>query len=213
MADLYDLWTEKEYQNFILMVDWRQPRKPVPENVPVILPGGSQAKDADGKANLTLWLFDTTIRKIKDRVDIQDVVDLTPETYYPSGCTAMRDAIGTAIDELGQQLAAIQESQRPSKVICMIMTDGMENASKEYEDEDIRRIITTQRNEFSWEFIFLGANIDAPAVAQKIGIPTKRVMQFHATSKGVEVATRGYSRAILSYRNGGLDESNWNQTN
>lgn len=109
-----------------------------------------------GEVRLTLTLFDTEYNIVHDGVPLSDVPDLTEATYCPSGMTALHDAVGRTIDAVGKRLAAMPEDERPEKVIFAILTDGLENSSREYTSEQVAYRLKRQREYYSWEFIFLG---------------------------------------------------------
>jgi hypothetical protein len=123
-----------------------------------------------GRCLLTFVQFDDIYEKVHDGVDIQKVPKLTDETYQPRGSTALFDAVGKTINEVGARLASTPEDKRPGKVLVVILTDGHENASHEFNRQQIFDMVKVQRDTFSWEFIFLGAGIDAFDAGQQIGI-------------------------------------------
>ncbi|MCH7228735.1 hypothetical protein [Haloferula sp. A504] len=129
-----------------------------------------QQLDQPGDANLSLMLFDDDFLAPHIRTPLQDVDELDATTYVPRGCTALLDAIGITIDELGKRIAAEPEDQRPAKVIVAIYTDGYENSSTRYTLKKINQMITHQREKYGWEFMFLAANQDAIATAAQMGI-------------------------------------------
>ncbi len=137
-----------------------------------------------GNALLTTVLFDNDYELLHDHIDIQQVPTLTSHEYYARGCTALLDAIGRTINSVGNRLSQTPEEARPGKVICTITTDGLENASSEYSLSEIKEMITHQRNVYKWEFVFLGANIDAIETAESIGISSKRAKTYTASPTG-----------------------------
>ncbi|MBK8046325.1 MAG: VWA domain-containing protein [Anaerolineales bacterium] len=152
-----------------------------------------------GRANFTLVLFDHEYQVVHQSVDIHQVPPLDNQTYQPRGTTALLDAIGRTIDDLGARLAAMPETERPSKVIVAILTDGLENASRDYTYLKISAMIQHQREKYSWEFIFAAANQDAFATAAKIAIPKKDAMNFAASPQGVRSAQHQLNEEI-AYR-------------
>jgi uncharacterized protein YegL len=154
----------------------------------------------DGDANFSLILFDDTVDVIHDSVNLDDVPLLDQETYCVRGMTAMNDAIGSAVTKLGKRLESVDESERPSNVIVCIMTDGNENSSVEYDTKTIKEMIDHQTEKYSWEFIFLAANIDVDVAAEQIGIRSANRYAFAATSDGVMNAYSDMSLATTSYR-------------
>lgn len=119
-----------------------------------------------GQCQVTLAQFDTAYEELYSATDIADVPDFVVE---PRGMTALLDAIGRFVIEVGEQLASLPEDQRPGHVICLIMTDGMENASHEWSWESVKKLTTQQQNEWNWKFIFIGANMDAIEVGGQMG--------------------------------------------
>lgn len=127
-----------------------------------------QKKEA-GECKVTTVLFNNAVYKIHDAVDINEVTSLDI-SYTPMGTTALLDAIGTTIDEVGMRLANTPEEERPGKVLVVITTDGYENASKEYTQDVVKRMIQLQQDTYNWTFMFLGADIDAKQVGGSYGI-------------------------------------------
>ncbi len=136
-------------------------------------------KAAPGKASLLLAQFDHEYKVDYDK-PIAEVPDLNAETYVPRGNTALLDAIGRTVNELGANLSVMAESDRPGKVVFVIITDGRENASREFTQEKVHEMVTHQREAYQWEFMFLGANLDAFAEGPKLGIPADASMQYAA---------------------------------
>ena len=159
-------------------------------------------KEVPGTATMTLVQFDDQYEVNYDFVDIQSVPDLNKDTYQPRGMTAMYDAIGKTINSVGAKLAAMDESERPEKVIVMIQTDGYENASQEFTQETIKSMIEEQKNKYSWEFVFLGANIDAVTTGVNIGIDKNKAMTYVANTMGTQFALRSVSENLCAYRTG-----------
>jgi uncharacterized protein YegL len=148
----------------------------------------AQQQAQPGAAHLTLVLFDHEYLVPHDNVDIHNVPPLDARSYVPRGMTALLDAIGRTIDTVGVRLAATPESGRPGKVIVAILTDGMENASRDYTNAKVAAMIRHQQEKYSWEFIFLAANQDAIKAAEAIAIQPKDAIAFQATGQGVRMA-------------------------
>jgi len=159
-------------------------------------------KKCVGQAKLTLTFFDTQFDKRLDGADIQNVV-IKDDDYVPSGMTALLDAVGKTIDEVGQRLDKTPEEQRPSQVIFFILTDGQENSSSEYTRDRVKQMIQTQEGTYNWKFIYLGANQNAFEEAEKLGAKRDLAATFAATSKGVSSAFAGASVAACCFRMGG----------
>lgn len=153
-----------------------------------------------GKTLLTTVLFDDHYEILWSGVPAEQV-QLTSEDYYVRGTTALLDAVGKTILDVGYRLSRTEENDRPDKVIFVITTDGMENASSEFTHEKIKKLIEHQQEKYNWEFIFMGANIDVLAEAQNIGIKEEDAFSFDATQDGVENLYAMMSEEILQRRN------------
>lgn len=160
-----------------------------------------EQKKVEGEAKVTLTLFDTTNKVVNNGVDIKDIEPLTATTYRPSGWTALLDAIGTTLTTVGVRLADTPENDRPEKVMVVINTDGAENSSKEYTRSVITEMIKTQRETYSWEFIFLGADIDAEREAVNLGMLKEQAFNYKHTGDGIRKALASASGMTASYRN------------
>jgi len=148
----------------------------------------SAQKAEPGEAVLTLVLFDHEYELVHDAVPIAQVPPLDGETYEPRGTTALLDAVGRTIDDVGRRLAGTPEPQRPDKVIVAILTDGLENASQDYTHRKVAKMIAHQREKYSWEFVFLAANQDAIATAARMSIDAADAIGFAGTAEGVRDA-------------------------
>jgi hypothetical protein len=140
----------------------------------------AKQREQPGEAVMDFVQFDNEYTPVFQNVPLADVPLLTRETYVPRGTTALLDAVGIKMTEVGNRLAALPEYERPSKVIFVIQTDGAENASRKYNIDSIREMIKTQRDVYSWEFIFLGANIDAVAVGANYGMNAANSLSYNA---------------------------------
>ena len=161
----------------------------------------AKQRSAPGQANVTLSIFDDEYDNVYANVPIAEVGKLK---LVPRNMTAMLDAVGKFITEIGEDLASQQEADRPGTVICLIMTDGMENASKEWTYDGVKALITQQREQYNWQFIFLGANIDAVDVGGRIGVPRAMAMTYNADDDDAVHATYTQTaREILHRRVGG----------
>lgn len=157
-------------------------------------------KGEPGAARLTLVLFDHEYQLAHAAVDIQKVPPLNDGTYEPRGTTALLDAVGRTIDDIGKRLAATPEAERPHKVIFAILTDGLENASRDYTYEKVASMIEHQRKVYGWEFLFLAANQDAIAAAGQLSIQAQDAVSFDATGEGVQQAYAAMSYSISERR-------------
>jgi uncharacterized protein YegL len=153
-----------------------------------------------GDARLTLVLFDNEYQVPCASLPIAEITELDTTTFVPRGSTALLDAIGRTIDELGAELAATPEADRPSKVIIAILTDGEENASARYSMADINQRITHQTEKYSWEFLFLGANQDAIATAAQLGIHAHQAAAFAADDDDLKSGSDAFARKISASR-------------
>ena len=157
-------------------------------------------KREPGEAYVSTVLFDNTCDVIHDRVAIRKVALMTRKEYYVRGCTALLDAVGGAIRHIGNVHKYAREEDRPEKTIFVITTDGMENASRRYSYEKVKSMITHQKEKYGWEFLFLGANIDAAAVAGRFGIGEDRAVNYHNDSIGTALNYEVVSDAIRTVR-------------
>ena len=156
-------------------------------------------KKEEGEAYVSVVLFDDKMEVIYDRVDIKKIEKMTDSQYYVRGCTALLDAVGRAIHHIGNVHKYAREEDRPEKTIFVITTDGMENASREYSYDKVRRLIEHQKEKYNWEFLFLGANIDAVREAARFGISASRAARYEHDGAGTrlnyEVAGKALSQA------------------
>lgn len=157
-------------------------------------------KKEDGEVIISTVLFDDTCEVLHDREDLNDISPMTDETYYVRGCTALLDALGGAIHHIGNVHKYSKEKDRPEKTLFIITTDGQENASKHYNYRRVRRMVQRQQEMFGWEFLFLGANIDAISEAAKVGIRAERAVNYECDSEGTEVNYRVLSNTVSRVR-------------
>ena len=154
---------------------------------------------AEGDAVVSTVLFDNFTEVLHDRVAIADVKDITSREYWVRGCTALLDAVGGSIKHIGRVHSYLPDEYRPEKTIFVIITDGYENASREYSVSQVKRMIE-QKKEAGWEFLYLGANIDAVEEAAKIGIGADRSVTYLADDIGNEVAYGAVANATCAMR-------------
>ena len=157
-------------------------------------------KAEDGEAYVSTVLFDNYSEVIHDRVDIQKVPPMTRKDYYVRGCTALLDAVGKAIHHIGNVHKYAREEDRPAKTLFVITTDGMENASRMYDYHRLKAMIQRQQEKYGWEFLFLGANIDAAREAARFGIAEDRAANYHADHQGTAVIYEAVSEAVCNVR-------------
>ena len=160
----------------------------------------AKQKKAEGEAYVSTVLFDNESVVIHDRVDIQKVEPMTEEQYSVRGCTALLDAIGKAIHHIGNVHKYARDEDRPEHTLFVITTDGMENASHRYTADQIKQKIERQKSKYGWEFIFLGANIDAVETAGRIGIDKQRAVSYHSDHEGTQLNYEVISDAVCCMR-------------
>ena len=166
-------------------------------------------KAEDGEAYVSTILFDNHTDVIHDRVDIQKVQPMTRKEYYVRGCTALLDAVGKAIHHISNVHKYAREEDRPEKTIFVITTDGMENASHYYTYERVRQMIEHEKEKYGWEFLFLGANIDAAKEAARFGITEDCAANYHADREGTAVIYEAMSEAVCNVRACRPVSTNW----
>ena len=157
-------------------------------------------KQESGEAFVSTILFDHHRDVIHDRVDIQEVKPMTRDDYYVRGSTALLDAVGKAIHHIGNVHKYAREEDRPEKTLFVITTDGMENSSKEYSYQRLKSKIERQKEKYGWEFIFLGANIDAVSVANKFGVDRSRAVTYECDSAGTALNYKMMSKMVSCAR-------------
>lgn len=157
-----------------------------------------------GDARMTLVQFDTEdpFEIVFDSKPVRDVPKLTIEKYVPRGGTPLHDALGYAIDSLGARLSKLPEYERPGKVVIVAMTDGLENSSRNYTAPRIAEMIRHQREAYSWQFVFLGANQDAILTGERLNILAESSLTYDASAAGVQKAMRFTSSKINRMRAG-----------
>jgi uncharacterized protein YegL len=153
-----------------------------------------------GECRITTVLFDHEYEILHDRIDVKAVSPITAREYFVRGQTALLDAVGRTINKIGGVQKNTAEEYRAEKVLFVITTDGMENASREFTCENIKKLIEKQKSEYGWEFIFLGANIDAVEVADRFGIAKNRAQSFHNDSEGIKLNYNVLSSTVSMFR-------------
>jgi uncharacterized protein YegL len=165
-------------------------------------------KDDDGRCRVTTVLFDHEYKLLHDMVDIHDVAKLTERDYCAGGNTALLDAVGRTLNKVERFQTGADSEKRAEKVMFVIITDGMENASREYSSDKIKKMIERRKTENGWEFVFLGANIDAVETAACYGIDASRAADYHADGRGTRLNFTVMNEAVRSFRKvGRLDSS------
>ena len=166
-------------------------------------------KKEKGEALVSTVLFSDESVVIHDRVDLRKIEPLTDKQYCVGGCTALIDAIGGAIHHIGNVHKYAREEDRPEHTIFVITTDGMENASRMYSSDRVKQMIQHEKEKYGWEFLFLGANIDAVETAAHFGIARDRAVRFHNDSKGQAINYRTVSRAVTQVRSSAPLADSW----
>ena len=144
----------------------------------------AKQKKEKGEAIISTVLFDDHTEILHDRKNIQNVERITDEEYYVRGCTALLDAVGGAIHHISRIQKEMPEEERPEKTLFIITTDGLENASRWYSYEKVKRMVEKKKKKNHWEFVFLGANIDAVEVAGRFGVAANRAVRYECDSVG-----------------------------
>ena len=157
-------------------------------------------KKEDGECIITTVLFDHEVELLHDRIDIRAVRPMSEKEYMVRGSTALLDAIGKTIHKIGNAEKNTAEEYRAEKVMVVIITDGEENSSRFYSLKEVKHMIERQKERYGWEFIFLGANIDAVETATRFGIDRDMAVDYVPDKEGVELNFRMMSEAVASYR-------------
>lgn len=157
-------------------------------------------RKVDGVCVITTVLFDNRYELLHDRIDIRAVRPITEKEYFVGGTTALLDAIGSTIHKIGTAQKNTAEDYRAEKVMFVIITDGEENASRSYSAKRVKEMIQRQKECYGWEFIFLGANIDAVETAGRFGIDADRAVDYVPDAEGTELNFRVMSETVTAFR-------------
>ena len=168
-------------------------------------------KKQPGKAYVSTVLFDTSTTVLHDRAELATVKPMTADDYFAGGCTALLDAIGGAINHIGNIHKYARPEDIPAHTIFVITTDGLENASRHYSSDRVKEMIQRQTDRYGWEFLFIGANIDAIVTAESFGIEQSRAVNYHADKKGTEVLYDAISAPLTAMRSKGRIDDNWSE--
>ena len=154
----------------------------------------------DGECVITTVLFDNRYELLHDRIDLRAVTPITEKEYFVGGATALLDAIGRTIHKIAAVQEHTAEEYRAEKVMFVIITDGEENASREYSAAQVKELIKRQKERYGWEFVFLGANIDAVETAGRFGIDANRAVDYVPDGRGTELNFRMMSETVAAFR-------------
>lgn len=157
-------------------------------------------KKEDGECYVSTVLFNNVSKVLHDRVRLSDIKPMTDREYMVGGCTALIDALGGAIHHIGNIHKYARPEDVPEHTMFVITTDGMENASFRYDGEQVKKMITRQKEKYGWEFLFIGANIDAVETARRYGIDEDRAVNYNADAKGTGLLYESVACAVSSVR-------------
>ena len=168
-------------------------------------------KKEEGEALISTILFDHEMKVLHDRVKVQDVKPISEKDYQVRGCTALLDAMGGAIHHIGNVHKYARNEDVPEHTIFVITTDGMENASSHYSSSKVRTMVERQKEKYGWEFLFLGANMDAIAAAKNFGIEEDKAVEYRSDDIGTRLNYAVMSEAFCEFRTKGTVEKSWKQ--
>lgn len=166
-------------------------------------------KKQEGECLVNTVLFSNDAEVIHDRAELERIEPMTDRDYTVGGCTALLDAIGGAIRHISTVYKYARPEDVPEHTLFVITTDGMENASRRFSADEVRAMIERQKREHGWEFLFVGANIDAVQTAKRFGIAEDRAVNYHADCKGTRVVYETLSKAVCSVRNSAPMGADW----
>lgn len=169
-------------------------------------------KNEDGEAYVSTILFDNVSEVLHDRINLKDIPKMTDKDYTVRGCTALIDAIGGAIHHIGNIHKYARPEDVPAHTMFIITTDGQENASHQYSSDVVKKMIERQKEKYGWEFLFIGANIDAVETAARFGIDRNRAVNYNADSKGTQVLYETLSAPICAMRADAPISDDWSQS-
>ncbi len=157
-------------------------------------------QQTEGEALVSTVLFDDRSEVLYDRIPLEKMPQMTDKEYYVRGCTALLDAVGGAIHHIGNIHKYAREEDRPEKTIFVITTDGLENASREYSYDRVKKMVERQKEKYGWEFLFLGANIDAVKTAGRFGITADRAANYHSDHEGTALNYEVLAETVCEMR-------------
>lgn len=153
-------------------------------------------KKSQGEVYVSTVLFDGVSEVLHDRIPLCEIQSMTEDEYYVRGCTALLDALGGAIHHIGNVHKYTKEEDRPEKTLFIITTDGQENSSRRYTYKKVKHMVEKQKEKYGWEFLFLGANIDAIAEAERFGIKANRAVNYECDEEGTAINFKVLSKAV-----------------
>lgn len=171
----------------------------------------NKQKKEDGDCFVSTVLFDDESRVLHDRVALSDIRPMTERDYTVGGCTALIDAIGGAIHHIGNIHKYARREDVPTHTVFVITTDGLENASHRYTSDKVKEMIERQKAKYGWEFLFIGANIDAVETAAHFGIDKDRAVNYHADAKGTHMLYNAVCAAVANVRTGAPLSQSWRE--
>ena len=169
----------------------------------------NKQRTQEGEALITTVLFDHDYELLHDRIDIKLINNISEKEYYVRGSTALLDAIGLTIDKIGNVQKMTRVEDRDQKVLFVITTDGMENSSHKYSYSRIKHMIENQKSKYNWEFIFMGANIDAIEMASRFGIDSDRAVNYKSDKKGTQLNYESMSKVMSNLRSNHKIDEDW----
>lgn len=168
-------------------------------------------KKEDGECYISTVLFDNVSEVLHDRVRLSDIKPMTDKEYTVRGCTALIDAIGSAIHHIGNIHKYARPEDVPEHTMFIITTDGMENASQRYNSDEVKKMIERQKEKYGWEFLFIGANIDAVETAKRYGINEDRAVNYNADAKGTGILYESVACAVSNVRRRASLDNSWRE--
>ncbi|MBV1757108.1 MAG: hypothetical protein KMY55_04605 [Dethiosulfatibacter sp.] len=169
-------------------------------------------QEENGEAIVTTVLFDDEYQLLHDRFNINWIKPITEKEYFVGGSTALLDAMGKSIQKIINVQKHTSDDQKADKVLFVITTDGMENASREYSNGRIKKMVEHQKEKYGWEFIFLGANIDAVLTAERFGIAHDRSANYHADGEGTRLNFEAVSKVVSEIRSSRPISKDWKES-
>ena len=169
----------------------------------------AKQKQQEGEAFVTTVLFDNEIETLHDRIPLTEVPEMTEKEYFVRGCTALIDAIGTSIRHVETIHKYARKEDVPAHTLFVITTDGLENASRKYSSAEVKKMIERKKEKDGWEFLFIGANIDAVETARHMGISADRAVNYHADQRGTKVVFDAVCAPISAMRRNRAIDADW----